>query len=244
MSFRQNSRLSRAETFLIKVCGITNLDDAFRSIDSGANALGFNFYPKSPRYIDPVKAEKITQDLPNHVLTVAVMVVRSGEIGRGEPTARLNRTFGARPRFGRPTGPPLQSRRLAPTNSPSPFGAFQLHGLQSASEIPDMDKRIFIATSPTSASRFPNHEILIDISWGTGKKADWGEVAKLRRPFILSGGLTAENVAEAIELLHPAGVDVCSGVERSPGVKDATKLKRFVENVRGAAGPGATRREQ
>lgn len=190
--------------FLIKICGITNLDDALNSVQLGANALGFNFYPRSPRYLDPERVEEMLAKIPDHVLTVAVMVV-VGEEGLSAPSAVLERV-------------------------PS-IDAFQLHGLHHESEIPSSEKPLFIATSPTEADRFPNHDILIDTSWGRGRKENWQDLQKIDRPFILSGGLRPENVAEALQLLNPAGVDVCSGVERKPGIKDDGKLKRFVENV-------------
>ena len=190
---------------LVKICGITNLNDALSSVRLGANALGFNFYPKSPRYLDPEQVEEMLPEIPDHVLTVAVMVI-SGEDGLSAPSAVLKRV-------------------------PS-IGAFQLHGLHRESEIPTCEKPLFVATSPMEVDRFPNHEILIDTSWGRGKTENWEDLRRIDRPFILSGGLRAGNVREALELLQPAGVDVCSGVERAPGIKDIGRLKRFMENVK------------
>lgn len=181
---------------IIKICGITNLDDALYSIEYGATALGFNFYPESPRYIEPDRAEEIVGQLPENVLKVAVVVM--GQLS------------------------PVTSR----------LSALQLHGLTSESQIPETDKQVFIATSASSAHRFPHSELIIDTSWGSGRKADWEELKTLDRTFILSGGLTADNVAEAIDQLHPSGVDVCSGVELSPGKKAPDKLRRFIQNVR------------
>ena len=191
----------------VKICGITNLDDALSSVRLGANSLGFNFYPKSPRYIDPEEVDRMLPEIPQHVLTVGVIVV-SGEDGFSATSAVVKRV-------------------------PS-IGAFQLHGLHNESEIPLSDKPLFIATSPMEAHCFPEHEILIDTSWGRGKSENWKELRRIDRPFILSGGLRPGNVTEALELLQPAGVDVCSGVEREPGIKDVGKLKRFMENVREA----------
>ena len=199
--------VKNSRRFMVKVCGITNLEDALRSIELGANALGFNLYLQSPRYIDPGEVEKIIQELPEHVLTVAVMVVRGEDV--------------------------LSTTAKASSRVPS-IGAFQLHGLHSESEIPPAHKTLYVATSPVESHRFPNHEILIDTSWGRGMTANWEELRQIDRSFILSGGLRPENVAEAIELLQPAGVDVCSGVEEAPGTKDVGKLRRFMENVRGA----------
>ncbi len=182
---------------IIKICGITNLEDACRSIECGATALGFNFYRKSPRYIEPERAQEIVKQLPIGILAVAVIVVT----GHRSPV----------------TGQ---------------WSALQLHGLTSESQIPSTDKRVVVATSAASADRFPHHELIIDTSWGTGQKANWQELKGLDRPFILSGGLTPENVAGAIKELRPVGVDVCSGVELSPGKKDPDKLKRFIQTVR------------
>ncbi len=116
--------------FLVKICGITNLDDALSSVRLGANALGFNFYPKSPRYLDPEQVEEMLPEIPDHVLTVAVMVI-SGEEGLSAPSAVLKRV-------------------------PS-IGAFQLHGLQLYSEINNCEKPLFVASSPMEVVRFPNH---------------------------------------------------------------------------------------
>ncbi len=191
--------------FLVKICGITNLDDALSSVRLGANALGFNFYPKSPRYLDPEQVEKMLPEIPEHVLTVAVMVI-SGEDGLSAPSEVVKRV-------------------------PS-MGAFQLHGLHRESEIPTCEKPLFVATSPMEVDRFPNHEILIDTSWGRGKTENWEDLRRINRTYILSGGLRPGNVREALELLQPTGVDVCSGVEREPGIKDVGKLKHFMENVK------------
>jgi phosphoribosylanthranilate isomerase len=199
--------MSARPEFLVKICGITNLDDALSSVRLGANALGFNFYPKSPRYLDPEQVEEMLPEIPNHVLTVAVMVI-SAEDGLSTPSAVVKRV-------------------------PS-IGAFQLHGLHREAEIPTSEKPLFVATSPMEVDRFPNHEILIDTSWGRGKKENWEALQRIDRTYILSGGLGPGNVREALKLLQPAGVDVCSGVEREPGIKDVGKLERFMENVREA----------
>lgn len=191
--------------FLIKICGVRQLDEALCAIDGGSNALGFNFYPGSPRYIDPVEAQEIIARLPQDILTVAVMVVEESSV---------KESIGA-----------LRER------IPS-LGSFQLHGLRCKIKISAIEERIFIAAAPSDASCFPDHEVIIDTSWGRGKLEDWEQVGQIKRPFILSGGLTSENVAEAITLLHPAGVDVCSGVESTPGIKDREKVKRFLKNVR------------
>lgn len=193
-------RRSNSAEFLLKVCGVTSIEDALSSVRYGANAVGFNFYPRSPRFIEPGKAEQIAARLPEGVLKVGVFVKGAGP---------------APPDF---------------------IDAVQLHGYACVSELPSLRKRIIVAVSPEMASRFPDHEIIIDTSWGSGRQADWSQLRELGRPFILSGGLTSENVAEAIHSLSPAGVDVCSGVERFPGKKDETRLRAFLEAASTAYG--------
>ena len=127
----------------------------------------------------------------------------------------------------------LETLQRISRKAPS-LGAFQLHGLEAESQVPAFEKTCYVATSVDRAQAFPNNAIIIDSSWGTGEKADWERLRGLDRPFILSGGLTPENVSSAIRLLDPAGVDVCSGVESSPGVKDWAKVEVFLESVHGA----------
>jgi phosphoribosylanthranilate isomerase len=112
-----------------------------------------------------------------------------------------------------------------------PTEVLQCHGVESPEEVPLSGRRIWFAVSPETIDRFRDHEVIIDSSWGQGRLADWDRVASIRRPYILSGGLTPENVASAIERLRPAGVDVCSGVESLPGRKDPHKLIKFLKEV-------------
>jgi phosphoribosylanthranilate isomerase len=183
---------------IIKVCGITRRRDALDSVRYGANALGFNFYPPSPRYLEPERAQALAGELPPDILPVAIAVARPGE----DLWMRL------------------------------PFDVIQLHGIEDPSQIPSTDKRVWIATSPSGAARFPGHEVIIDTSWGTGTLADWTALESLNRPFLLSGGLTPQNLGEALARLDPMGVDVCSGVESSPGLKDRDKLRAFLKVAR------------
>ena len=189
---------------LVKICGITDLEDALQAVRAGADALGFNFYPRSPRYISPQKARLIIDRLPAGRLLVAVVVV-----GRGYPL------------------PPI----------PGGFDVIQVHGAASEAELPESDRRIWVALTPAQLGLFPHREIVIDPSWGSGKKADWDELQRLEdRPYILSGGLDADNVSQALDRLRPVGVDVCSGVESAPGRKDHAKVARFIEAVRAREG--------
>ena len=184
---------------IVKICGITSFEDAQHSVECGANALGFNFYKPSPRYLEPEEAQRIMRGLPSQIIKVGIVVAH-------------------------PNGSNDSWKEL-------PLDAVQFYGLQGPSQIPQTRKQIWVATSPDSIREFPDNRILVDTSWGTGRKEDWEALRHLGRGFILSGGLTPENVREAVRLLHPEGVDVCSGVEISPGVKDPTKIERFIKNA-------------
>lgn len=203
---------------LVKICGITNLEDARAAIDAGADALGFNFYRGSRRYIAPVDARRIIEELPTRVLCVGVFV------NEGEPqsVARLAAVAGV--------------------------AAVQLHG----DETPEYCRRLGGLTvikalrvakdfDPASAAGYATHAILLDAyagheRGGTGLRFDWS-VARLARAhtvrLYLAGGLTPETVAEAITVVEPFAVDVCSGVERAPGKKDAGRMRAFIEAARG-----------
>lgn len=187
---------------IIKVCGITSIEDGLLALEEGANALGFNFWPFSPRYLTPKAAREIIAELRGRFrgdfLTVGVLV--GGDSWAEAPTDVL-----------------------------------QLHGFTNPDSLPDTQKRTWVAVRLDAVANFPSSEIVIDGSWGQGQVADWETLSRLRRPFILAGGLTPSNVAAAIYRLRPAGVDVCSGVEKSPGSKDPEKLKRFLGEVKRAA---------
>jgi phosphoribosylanthranilate isomerase len=187
--------------FLVKVCGITNLEDARLSVELGANCLGFNFYPLSPRFVTPQAAARMIEKLPRDVSFFGITVLgRDGEDLWREIEGLLD--------------------------------GVQVHGAQGEDQLAGFGTMpLLVAVSPAQAERFSDRSLIVDTSWGTGRLASWEEVARLQRPFVLSGGLTPDNIAEAICILRPAGVDVCSGVERSPGLKDREKLSRFMGAV-------------
>ena len=202
---------------LIKVCGITCLRDALASVEAGANALGFNFYPPSPRFLDLGKAEKIVSGLPHGILTFAV-VVRGYALSAGASHEDVDDA----------------GKRLMDIDGygiPEWFDIVQVHGVDDAAQVPGSRRPLLIAVSPESAPQFNEYDIIIDTSWGEGKLADWEKTSQLKRPYILSGGLNPGNVEEALERLNPAGIDVCSGVESSPGRKDPEKLQNFLEKA-------------
>lgn len=184
---------------IIKICGITTVSDALLCVEAGADAIGLNFCPRSPRFVSRVRAEEIIAQLHGRVLTVGVTI-------------------------GRPEGDfPV-------------CDVFQLHGIASESEILDLSPdRTWIAVAPERISDFRNRTVIVDTSEGTGQLANWDLLAGLDRPFVLAGGLSPENVADAIRRLNPSGVDVCSGVESSPGRKDPEKVTQFIGRARQAA---------
>lgn len=207
----------------IKICGIKTLPDALAAIDAGADYLGFNFYPKSPRFIEKQTCTEITsvlkRDYPQ-VRLVGVFVNSTVEEIQdildtcsldlaqlhGDETPEMVLSFG---------GKAFKAIRLSSETSVDPFLA-----KQSAPE-----------------SVLP--ALLVDASvkgvyGGSGVTADWDGAAELAKkyPLLLAGGLTPENVAEAIHRVKPWGVDVASGVESAPGEKDPGRMKAFVRAVR------------
>ena len=203
----------------IKICGITNLDDALAAANFGADALGFNFYKKSPRYIDPEKAAEIISQMPPIIMPVAVFV--------NEREERIREVQGMTC---------IQTVQLHGDESPefcSRFGArvikaFQVKDKESIKHMAHYHVGAFLLDSYRDNQR-----------GGTGETFDWhlAVVAKTFGRIILAGGLTPENAAEAVKLVQPYGVDVASGVEREPGVKDHAKLKKFITEVRRATRP-------
>lgn len=200
----------------VKICGITNWTDARRSVDAGADALGFNFYSESPRYIAPAYARTITRRLPRHVLTVGVFV----------------------------NAPPAMVVQIAQGTD---LNLLQLHGNESAAEVRQLSEyfpvvkafRVREGFEPARLARYGEAAaFLLDgfdarLRGGTGRTFDWriGRAAKKYGPVVIAGGLTPENIAEAIAATEPFAVDVCSGVESSPGKKDAARMKDLMSEV-------------
>jgi phosphoribosylanthranilate isomerase len=203
----------------IKICGITNLDDALAAANMGADALGFNFYKKSPRYIEPEKAADIIAQLPPIIMSVGVFV--------NEREEKIREAQGMTC---------IQTVQLHGDESPEfcqRFGArvikaFQVKDKETIKHMAHYHVGAFLLDSYRSDQR-----------GGTGATFDWhlAVVAKTFGRIILAGGLTPENAAEAVKLVQPYGVDVASGVEREPGVKDHQKMKKFITEVRRASRP-------
>ena len=206
----------------IKICGITSLEDARAAIAAGADYLGFNFHPPSPRSITPDACAKIT----------AVLV-------REYPQVRLVGVFVN-----------LPGAQVKTTLAACSLQTAQFHGDEAPGMLAALGGRAFkafrgVPVDVTGYARGEAPALLIDASvmgayGGTGKTADWPAAAALARrfPLLLAGGLTAENVAAAIALVHPWGVDAASGVESAPGKKDPEKMKAFVQAVQRAESRG------
>jgi phosphoribosylanthranilate isomerase len=200
----------------VKVCGITSYEDAVMAVDCGVDALGFNFFPSSPRYIRPADVRSILSRMPPFVVTVGLFV----NVARQDIVAGTARSAGVQ--------------------------VIQLHG----DETPDycrklvdwpLIKALRIGESgiPENLEEYPVRAFLLDskddtLFGGTGKSFGWHLAKEIRhnRPVILAGGLRPDNVREAIRIVEPYGVDVCSGVEKAPGKKDAGKLNEFMNEVR------------
>jgi phosphoribosylanthranilate isomerase len=199
----------------IKICGITNLDDARAAVDEGADAIGFIFYSKSPRVISFRKAGEIVRALPPFVSSVGVFVNES-EVNIREAVKEANLTHVQL--HGEES--PLFCQQLGL----NVIKAFRIEVPEDLDPIKDFSVRGILLDSCQKAQY-----------GGTGKSFDWKMLSRFSpgKPIILSGGLNAENVREAIELCSPYAVDVSSGVERSPGIKEGDKMKRFIRIVKG-----------
>ncbi|MCF7821819.1 MAG: phosphoribosylanthranilate isomerase [Mariprofundaceae bacterium] len=197
----------------IKVCGITRLEDALTASRLGVDAIGFVFYPKSPRYITPVQATKIIRQLPPFVSAVGLFVN------------------------------PTQSE-IDEVLRHCPLGVVQLHGDESPEFCMAQPRRVMKAIPVSSLEDLKRAQtypcaVLLDtkapegVYGGTGKSFDWSLLKNFEHehPLILAGGLNASNVEAALSVRQWFAVDVSSGVEISPGIKDSAKLCEFVARV-------------
>jgi len=201
----------------IKICGITNIDDAMAAVDYGADALGFNFYKKSPRYIEPHKAAEIIAQLPPFIVPVAIFVNE-----REERIREILMTAC------------IQGVQFHGDETPEFCQRFGSHVIK-AFQVKDKESIKHMAHYRVSAYLLDSYRE--GVRGGTGETFDWhlAVVAKTFGRIILAGGLHPDNVAEAVKLVQPYGVDVAGGVEREKGIKDHAKLKKFISEVRGAS---------
>jgi len=202
----------------VKICGITNADDATAAAEAGADALGFNFYRNSPRYIEPGLAKHIVAGLPPLVMPVGVFVnedvatVRSIMDACGLAMAQLHGDESAAycEQLARPV---IKALRLKDRGSFLTLAEFQGRG----------GVRGFILDTFSESAY-----------GGTGQVSDWGLASEAAKSttILLAGGLTSANVGEAIRAVRPYGVDVSSGVESAPDKKDHDKIRAFLDAVR------------
>ncbi|HJT29199.1 MAG TPA: phosphoribosylanthranilate isomerase [Pyrinomonadaceae bacterium] len=204
---------------LVKICGITNLDDALAAVGAGADALGFNFYSLSPRYITPQHAREIIEQLPESLLTVGVFVNEDSEAVRV---------------IAEEAG----------------LGALQLHGDESPEYCRELDEYFVIKTFAVAdtfdiqaAYEYEVEAIMLDtkhdqMRGGTGRVFDWSVAQQLSQTdpkLFLAGGLSPENVQNAVEIVRPFAVDACSALEDRPGKKNHERMRVFINTVRGVA---------
>ena len=199
----------------IKICGITNIDDALCAAACGVDAVGFIFHPASPRYIAPERVKEIIAALPRVIVTVGVFVNREAE-------------------------------EVAQTVEDCGLDLIQLHGDESPEYCrwfpPErLIKAVFLRT-PEDLRALDAYDVLAFLAdfreagryGGTGKRADWELAARLGKthPLILAGGLCIENIGEAMAAVAPGAVDINSGCERTPGIKDHDLMRRIVGMIR------------
>jgi len=202
----------------IKICGITDAGDAAEAAGLGADMLGFVFYAKSKRYVAPAAVKKMAAALPPSVEKAGVFVDEdAAEVSRiAEETGLSILQF-----HGSET--PKYCRQF--------IGRFKVMKAFRVKTAKDLER---VASFDTDLYLFDSYNE--DLKGGTGRTFDWTilKAARISRPFLLSGGLNAENVAEAIRSVGPYGVDVSSGVEERPGKKDFGLMKTFIKNARSA----------
>lgn len=203
-------------TVAVKICGITNWADAKAAIDAGADALGFNFYAKSPRRIAISHAREIIRRMPRNVSAVGVFV--NASIADVVKTARTVK-LGVLQLHGKEN--PASVKALA-----RKFPVIKAFRVGPAFHVKDLEMY-------SSASAFLLDSFDRELLGGTGKKFNWRIARHAKRigPIILAGGITKQNAVRAIRTARPFAIDVCSGVERSPGTKDRKKMQELLASV-------------
>lgn len=189
---------------MVKICGITNRDDALAAVEAGASALGFNFYPKSPRYLSPQAAQAIVAELPPTVLKVGVFVDETNPAIQAilrEAALDIAQVHGKQTVYG------FRCWRARQVNS-----SFRCESLD------DPAAEAFLLDAPSE-----------ELRGGTGRTFDWSKARIPGRRIVIAGGLDGDNVRQAIEQAEPWGVDACSRLESNPGKKDRLKMKQFIK---------------
>ena len=202
----------------VKICGVTNAEDALRAVEYGADALGFNFYPPSPRYIQPETAATILREVPAGICTAGLFVNES----RQHVSSVLRACRSA-------DGAGLTAVQFHGDEEPSFCARWPLKVIKAF--------RVRDEATIRQIGEYPVDYYLLD-SWspgfgGSGSAFTWTWLREpMARPVILAGGLDIDNVNEAVRVAEPFGVDVCSGVEAAPGRKDHPRMKDFIAAVK------------
>ena len=188
---------------MVKICGITNRADALAAVEVGASAIGFNFYRDSPRYISATAAAAIAEKLPENIWKVGIFVNETAEF-------------------------------IAKTVLDASLDIVQLYGTSQARDVRiwracKADQSLLTHIADETAEALLVDTPSEDSYGGTGRTFDWARVRGLPKKVVLAGGLDGTNVRRAIEAAQPWGVDACSRIEKSPGVKDHAKMKEFVQ---------------
>lgn len=211
---KKNSNYLMPLTIKVKICGITNAADAQTAVSAGADALGFIFYSKSPRFVEPKVAKQIISDLPPFVLPIGVFVNEEPKTVRD-----ISKDCG------------LAFVQLHGDETPAYCESLELPILRG---IRLRNRGSFLAMAEYRGRAGVRGFVVDAFSesdyGGTGKTADWDLAAEAAQaaPILLAGGLMPENVREAIQKVKPYGVDVSSGVEARPGKKDPAKIHAFI----------------
>lgn len=203
----------------IKICGIKTLTDALAAVEAGADMVGFNFYPKSPRFIDLESCARISAALrQDHPSVQLVGVFVNSSVEEMERALSLCN---------------MDLAQLSGEESPELCAALKGRAFKAFHGNPNGTVQLY---SRSEAPAFLVDGAAGGVYGGTGISTDWPSAARLagRYPLLLAGGLRPDNVAEAVERVRPWGVDVASGVEAELGRKDHTKMKAFVQAVRDA----------
>ena len=205
---------------LVKICGITNIEDALAAVTAGADALGFNFYKPSPRYVTPQHAREIIEELPDSLLTVGVFVNEDADAIRS-------------------------------VADEAGIKALQLHGDESPEYCHELAANHYVIKTfavsenfdPQSVKQYEVEAIMLDtkhssLRGGTGRVFDWS-IAQQLAPTIpklfLAGGLSPENIENAVKTVRPFAVDACSALDDTPGKKNEERMRVFVNTVRRVA---------
>ena len=200
----------------VKICGVRRIEDAVLAVELGASAIGFIFWPSSPRFLEPDAAARIVDALPPFVTAVGVFVDQPVEyvtdVARGLKLGAVQ----------------LHGNETPESYAGAPARVIKAFGVADQAEV----ERDAMAVPPDVMVLLDAHDPVM--RGGTGRAIDWSRAAAIARwrPIILSGGLDADNVQRAVETVAPFAIDVSSGVESAPGVKDANRLRAFFERTR------------